>query len=233
MSWLLMLNLLGDGLELPAVHENDRWIYQVTEEKAPAAWTQSRMEFKVTRATASSLYYATQTVGSTQPPREFVAGRDWSRRRDVNGTETTVNQPLQFPLVTGAHWDLSYTEQHPNKAHRSEHWTHHYTVVGVEPVDVPSGHYEAIKIEAEGTWRAEPEPGQTVVQSAVVGGGHTSLATESQQTRTEPATGRTYKAFWYVPEVHRWVRSVEEYYSAGGVRTERYTQELESFDVQP
>jgi hypothetical protein len=43
------------------------------------------------------------------------------------------------------------------------------------------------------------------------------------------ATGRTYKAFWYAPEVKRWVKSVEEYYGSGGVRNESYTTELESF----
>jgi hypothetical protein len=32
-----------------------------------------------------------------------------------------------------------------------------------------------------------------------------------------------------VPEVKRWVKSVEEYYSSGGVRNERYAQELQSF----
>jgi hypothetical protein len=44
-------------------------------------------------------------------------------------------------------------------------------------------------------------------------------------------SGRTYKAFWYVPEVRRWVKSVEEYYGSGGVRNERYTAELESFKL--
>jgi hypothetical protein len=29
--------------------------------------------------------------------------------------------------------------------------------------------------------------------------------------------------------VKRWVKSVEEYYSSGGVRNERYSEELESF----
>jgi hypothetical protein len=50
-----------------------------------------------------------------------------------------------------------------------------------------------------------------------------------QNTTERQVTGRLYKAFWYAPEVKRWVKSVEEYYSNGGVRNERYTQELESF----
>jgi hypothetical protein len=47
------------------------------------------------------------------------------------------------------------------------------------------------------------------------------------------ASGRTYKAFWYVPEVRRWVKSVEEYYASSGVRNEKYTGELESFNLTP
>ena len=43
------------------------------------------------------------------------------------------------------------------------------------------------------------------------------------------ATGRLYKAFWYVPEIGRWVKSDEEYYGSNGVRTQRFTSELESF----
>jgi hypothetical protein len=35
----------------------------------------------------------------------------------------------------------------------------------------------------------------------------------------------------YVPEVRRWVKSVEEYYGNGGVRNERYTGELESLKL--
>ena len=45
------------------------------------------------------------------------------------------------------------------------------------------------------------------------------------------ASGRTYMAIWYVPEVKRWVKSMEEYYTPGGVRNERYVSELERFEV--
>jgi hypothetical protein len=59
------------------------------------------------------------------------------------------------------------------------------------------------------------------------------MVTQAQNTRDEPVSGRTYKAFWYAPEVKRGVKSVEEYYSGSGVRTERYTGELESFKIAP
>ncbi len=88
-----------------------------------------------------------------------------------------------------------------------------------------------MKVEEEGHWTAELEPMQTVVQGAQSTPGSTAMVTQTQTTKAEPVAGRTYKAFWYVPEVKRWVKSVEEYYSASGIRSARYTQELESYQV--
>jgi len=70
-----------------------------------------------------------------------------------------------------------------------------------------------------------------VVQGAQVMQGGATMVTQMQKTTAEPATGRTYKAFWYVPEVKRWVKSVEEYYGSNGVRNERYTGELQSYKL--
>jgi hypothetical protein len=46
-----------------------------------------------------------------------------------------------------------------------------------------------------------------------------------------PISGRSYKAFWYVPGVKRWVKSDEEFFDANGVRNERYLDELASYKV--
>jgi hypothetical protein len=104
-------------------------------------------------------------------------------------------------------------------------------VVGYESVEVPAGKFNALKIEAEGRWTAELEPTQTVVQGAESNSAGTSITSQTQKTADKTVSGRTYKAFWYVPEVRRWVKSVEEYYGSGGVRNERYTGELESFKL--
>jgi hypothetical protein len=149
--------------------------------------------------------------------------------RDVNGKETVVNRPLSFPLSQGRSWDVAYTEESPNKNHKSEKFENRFTVVGFETVEVPAGKFRAMKIESEGHWDAELAPSQSVVQGAESGQSGATLVTQVQKTTARETTGRTYKVFWYVPEVKRWVKSVEEYYSSGGVRNERYTQELESF----
>ncbi|MDR8399263.1 hypothetical protein NE850_23360 [Paraburkholderia sp. USG1] len=213
----------------PALKTGDTWTYVNTFEKAPSVWRQTHDEVSVLRATSAHIYYASKPVGSTQAPNELIAGADWSRERSVNGTEVVVNRPLAFPLSPGKTWSIDYAEQHPNKMHASEKWSTQYRVVDTETVEVPAGKFQAIKVEAEGNWTAQLEPTQTVTQAVQVQQGDTAMVTHAQKTGPVQATGRTYKAIWYVPEIGRWVKSVEEYYASNGVRNERYTSELESF----
>jgi hypothetical protein len=168
--------------------------------------------------------------GSTQTPNEVLAGLDWSRIRSVNGKETVVNRPLAFPLSIGKTWTVRYEEERPNKKFKSEQRTNKFTVVGFETIEVPAGKFKALKIEAEGDWVAELAPAQNVVQGMQSGQGGASIVTRVDNTPAGArATGRIYRALWYVPEVKRWVKSVEEYYTAGGARNESYTSELEFF----
>ena len=228
---LLSLQSLAQTADLPTLRTGDTWVYRDTVEKGPNGWSQSHNEINITRTTSSAIYYASKQSGSTQPGAEKISGADWSRMRDVNGKETVVNRPLDFPLTPGKTWELRYTEQHPNKAHKFEAWSNKFTVVGYETVEVPAGKFSAIKIEAEGRWTAEMEPTSTVVQGAQSQKNNTTMVTQVQKTEATPSSGRTYKAFWYVPEVKRWIKSVEEYYGSNGVRNERYVGELESFKV--
>ena len=221
----------GQSIEAPPLKSGDSWVYKVTEERAPNGWVQNRYEVAVERATSSAIYFSTKQAGSSQAPREIVGGLDWSRIRDVNGKETVVNRPLSFPLTVGKSWETQYTELNPNRAHKSEQWNIKYTVVGYETVAVPAGTFKAMKIEAEGHWNAEIAPGQSVVQGAQTSQNSTTLVTKVETATDKPVSGRIYKAFWYVPEAHRWVKSVEELYGSGGVRSERTTAELESFKV--
>jgi hypothetical protein len=94
---------------------------------------------------------------------------------------------------------------------------------------VPAGTFHALKIEAEGTWSAEIAPSESVVQGAQSNAGGTTLSTQTRKITPHEASGRLYRAYWYVPDVKRWVKAVEENYSSGGVRNERFTDELESF----
>jgi hypothetical protein len=216
-------------LDRPDVRQGDAWVYRTTEEKGASGWSQTRDELTVTRVTPSAIYFTVRQSGSTLAPKELFMGRDWSRMRDVNGTETTVAQPMQFPLSTGKSWTVKFTEENPGKNFRTETWDNKYSVVGYEDIEVPAGKYHALKIEAEGRWSGVLAPGETVVQGAEVHDSATTMATQVQKTTAREVSGRLYKAFWYVPEVKRWVKSVEEDYSNGGVRNVRRTMELESY----
>ena len=113
------------------------------------------VELRVIRVTPSAIFITTKTVGSSQPPKDMFVGLDWSRVRDVNGKETVVNRPLAFPLSDKKTWEVTYTEENPNKKHKSEKLDNRFTVVGYEAVEVPAGKYKALlKIEAEGRWEA-------------------------------------------------------------------------------
>jgi hypothetical protein len=225
------MSVSAQTVNAPIVKAGDTWTYKMTTETGASGWNQTRDDTTVSRVTSSTIYYTVKASGSTQPPKELFAGLDWSRARDIDGKETVVNKPFSFPLTMGKAWEVHYREPHPNKAHRSEEWTHKYTVVGFESIEVPAGKFNALKIEAEGRWTAELEPSQTVVQGAQSNAGGTSMVTQMQKTTEKTVSGRTYKAFWYVPEVRRWVKSVEEYYGNGGVRNERYTGELEALKL--
>ena len=153
------------------------------------------MKSKFPRTTTSTIYFSQKQSDSTQPIKEVFAGLDWARIRDVNGKETVVNKPLSFPLSIGKTWEIQYTEQHPNKAHKYEQMNDKYTVVGYESIDVPAGKFKALKIEVEGKWVAEKEPAQAVIQGAETTQNGTSMTTEVRKTTADTASGRLYKAF--------------------------------------
>jgi hypothetical protein len=228
---LISLSSAAQSIELPSIKAGDTWTYRITTEKGANGWAQSNEEVTVSHATASTIYYTEKQADSTQPAKERVSGVDWSRMRDVNGKETIVNKPFSFPLMVGKTWEIQYTEQHPNSGHRSERWDHKFTVTGFETIEVAAGKFNALKVEEEGHWSAETEPNNTIVQGVRTQQGDTTMVTKAKKTGSAEITGRTYKAFWYVPEVKRWVKSVEEYYGNDGTRNERYTGELLSFKL--
>ncbi|RZF29529.1 hypothetical protein EVC45_11970 [Paraburkholderia sp. UYCP14C] len=228
LSLALPLSAIAQSAPAPDVKPGDTWTYTSTSERGPSGWNQTHEQVTVLRTTSTHIYFESKIVGSTQTPREVIAGADWSRERSVNGTDMVVNRPFVFPLSPGKSWNVEYAEQHPNRVFALQKWNSQYRVVGTETVEVPAGKFQAIKIEAEGDWVAQLEPRQTGTRATQVEQGDTAMITHAQKIGPVQATGRTYKAFWYVPEVGRWLKSVEVYYGSNGVRNERYTTELES-----
>ena len=212
----------------PKLVAGDTWIVQRTVERG-SGWQQTRLELSVAHAGAEMIAVSDKPSGSTMPPIEVLVGADWSRSRSVNGHQTVVNRPLSFPLSIGRTWVIDYTEVNPNRQHSSEHFRTPYKVTGWEDITVPAGTFHALKIEADGEWTATFAPSVSAVSGSRVDAQGSTTVVQTGRTTATTASGRTYKAFWYVPEVKRWVKSVEEYYNAGGVRTDRFTEELESY----
>lgn len=210
---------------------NDTWTYQHTAETRTGGWQQTRVESTVVRVGSRAIALSNHLAGSTAPPVEQLTGLDWSRLRSVNGHETVVNRPLSFPLSIGKTWEVEYAKDHPNRQHSSERIKTTYKVVGWEDITVAAGTFRALKLEAEGEWAAAVAPAVSAMSSARVDAGGTASVVQTDKTSAAVFTGRTYKAFWYVPAVKRWVKSVEDYYDPNGVRYERSADELESFRV--
>ena len=214
----------------PVLVANDSWTYVNTTEIG-TNWRQRHEEVSVTHAGSGSIGISVKEVGSSAPPQEALAGPDWSRVRTVNGHETVVNRPLAFPLSIGKTWTVEYTEDNPNRLHTSEHFRTPYKVVGWEDVTVPAGTFHALKIEADGEWSAAIAPAVGAVAGTRVDRQGATTVMQTNRVQASTTGGHTYHAFWYVPSVKRWVRSVEEYYSATGARTSSYKDEMEAFKL--
>jgi hypothetical protein len=224
---------MAQSITAPTLKEGDTWTYLDTVETGPTGWRQTHDEITVQRVTDAHIYISSKQAGSPSDGHEVIVDADWSRAREISGNEVVVNRPLAFPLQTGKTWKVEYTEPHPsaNPKFSSATWTTKYKVVGYEDVEVPAGKFHAVKIEAEGDWHGELAPSNTVVQAARTQPGQTTLVTQARRVTPEATAGSTYKAFWYAPEVGRWVKSVEEYYGSNGVRSQRFTSELEAYKV--
>jgi len=220
----------AETLGPPRISPNDTWTYQSTVE-GKTGWHQTHVEATVEHAGAGGIATSQKQVGSTMPPTEHLAGADWSRSRNLGGHETVVNRPMAFPLSVGKTWEVEYTEANPNRQHTSEHIRTNYKVVGWEDVTVPAGNFHALKIEADGTWSAAIAPALTAGAGARVDAEGSTTVTQTHRIRAGVVSGRLYKAFWYVPTVKRWVKSVEEYYDSNDTRTSRFAEELESYKV--
>jgi hypothetical protein len=216
----------------PTLRSEDAWTYRRTSETQPNVWRQIHFQGTVLRNSGSTVLLRNSEVDSPNPAREILINSDWSNFRSMSGKETVVHRPFAFPLSVGKTWDLEFTDDHPgNKGHKSETRQLKYRVVGWEEVEVPAGKFKALKIEAEGSWTGEVAP--RVVASAVTQAGTQGTAAVAQTVKVtaETVTGRLYQAYWYSPDVKREVKSIEENYDTNGVRSARFTNELESYKV--
>jgi hypothetical protein len=220
----------ADAVSRPTFTPNDSWSYHLSIQKGGTV-NDSHITVSVMRVGSDSVVVTQKAAANPTHVQSMMFGLDWSRRRSVNGQETTVNQPLSFPLDVGKTWRLEYTEQNPSPQKLRETDVMPYKVVGWEDITVPAGKFHALKIEADGRWTADVSP--RVINNSVVArqGAMAAQTTENSLVKGARVSGRFYKCFWYVPEVKRWVKSTEESYSSNGTLSQSASDELESFSL--
>jgi hypothetical protein len=223
---------VAQNISQPVLQPQDTWTYRRTSETRPEVWRQVHFVGTVLRNSGNTVLLQNKEVDSPNPPREILIDSDWSNFRSLNGKETVVHRPFAFPMSVGKTWDLEFTDDHPgNKGHKSETRRLKYHVVGWEEVEVPAGKFKALKIEADGAWTGEIAPRTAASVVTQAGAQGTTAAAQTVNITAETVTGRLYQAYWYAPEVKREVKSVEENYDTSGVRSARFTNELESYKV--
>lgn len=217
------------SIDAPALKAGDTWVYTYTNENGQHGWAQKDEEVAVERVTSEDVLITLNQKGSNQPPAEELRGLDWSHTTDINGKQQIVSQPLSFPLHEGKTWDLNFTQANPDPKFTSRTIHCKYTAVGWEDVQVPAGKFNALKVECTGEWASTLAPGVNVSTEGSLTQQGTTMVTQSQRVVPHTISGRIYRAYWYVPAVKRYVKSVEESYSTTGYRTSRLTEELDSF----
>jgi hypothetical protein len=223
----------AESIDKPTVRPGDTWIYRSTHQRGLVGH-ETHDVATVVRAGPSDILLSVQEVGSTLPPHDQLVGADWSRFRSVDGKDTVVNQPFNFPLSPSKTWQIEYEDDHPSdRAHRSEQYDEKYIVTGWEDVTVPAGTFKALKIETEGRWTAVLAPNLGAASQTRADAQGSTVVMSTKRVTPQTVTGRLYKAFWYVPAVKRLVKSDEEYFSTTGERASVWTQELESYKVSP
>lgn len=225
---LMCCSAYAQSVDAPPLKAGDSWVYAETVETGPQGFLSKNTLITVERVDSHNVLISAKQDGSNQPPVESMTGLDWSRSRDINGKQQVVNRPLEFPLSQGKKWMVEYTELNPNRLHSSETFHNDYVVTGWEDVQVPAGKFTALKIESEGQWSAVLAPVAVGGTQAVATPGRVTTVSNAQHIAPRTISGRTYKAFWYVPAEKRFVKSVEEYYDIKGVRSQRFTAELKS-----
>ena len=222
------MSATSDAIPAPDIRAGDEWVYRITTDRT-SAFHEETAAIVVDGVTPSAVQLAIRQPGSDKPPLRMLMGRDWSRFRAVNGADTVVARPLDFPLSVGRRWTTRYTELNPNAEHASEEWRTNWSVDGWETVETPAGTFRAMKIVGEGSWTAVVNGGAVGVAAVNRGAGLASSSSRIVPQST--ASGRLYRVFWYAPEVKRWVKSEEDTYSSTAERSEQVIATLQSYKM--
>ena len=218
----------SDVNDAPTLMAGDHWTYAHIWEKGGTVCRPARTEITLQRGLRAGLVVTRRELDSDKAPDQWGIGADWGRWRIAGRRRQDLDRPLAFPLYPGQTWEVDHWTPDPDSMGYDREGVHqHYAVAGWEDVAVPAGRFFAVKIEVTGKWLATPPVGS-------VGQGPRQTDQPAPKTLWQapgPVTGQLYRAYWYVPEVKRWVKQIEVYYDANGAELERHSAQLQDYRV--
>jgi hypothetical protein len=162
----------------PRVRIGDRWRYQLID-RLNGRWL-DEPSFEVTAVEPEIVMRVTSRKPG--PPREERFAGAWSARMEwMYGAELSFDEPvplLPSPIATGG-GSTTVTRYREGADPRWHRWTQSLSVQGWEPIEVPAGRYDCLRVT------------RTIgFSSADIGRGVSSRS----------------DTLWYAPAVNRWVQ---------------------------
>jgi hypothetical protein len=217
----------------PVFNVGDTWVYDRSNERGTSGFTQRRVDLTIDRVDTDTMLVGYKPDGAPIAFEDHRTGLDWSQRHLVDGVETVLGRPFAFPMKVGDTWTADYVEPKPQGRQTFAHFHQNYKVVGWETVTVPAGVFRALKVQEDGVAEARittPASASSAAVATPSGGATVAVAQRAQSGLVHVIT---YAAFYYVPSIKYYVKSVEEEYDSDDVRITRDTDVLVSFRPGP
>ena len=185
------------AIQKPEVREGDRWTYWAMDYFTNLPWYAFQVE--VTYAAGDAIVGVIRKGQET--PADAAWTSSWNATLSPEGTIFNPNEALlRFPMDVGATyavtWDTEleqYSSRGGGQLTLSGHHECTIAIKGWEDVVVPAGTFHVLRIEADGSY-------------------------SRSGTGAFQPVARHKLTIWYAPEINRWVKRTNEYYSNSGKR---------------
>jgi hypothetical protein len=132
-------------------------------------------------------------------------------------------------MSIGRRWSVDFIDTTRRGNQLSNHVRMTYTVVGWEDVDVPAGHFRALKVESRGVDEGMHEFPKVAGAAVIASPGNSTGVSHVQQGGVSQVVTATHDELYYVPAIKSYVKSIEEQYNTDNVRVWRQSRSLVSF----
>lgn len=215
----------------PTYRVDDGWVTDNITEVGTSGFEEHRERDQIERVDGETMVLGAKKDGSPSGFEDHMVGTDLSHRQLVDGQMAATMRPLDFPLRVGKSWSVDYVDSVRRGAQISVHIKRTFTVAGWDDIAVPAGIFHAIRIEAHGVDDAIREVPAMAMAAGAVGSGGGAMMGRSRKGGLVHLLRETNDVLWYVPAVRNWGKTIEEQYTPDGVRSQRITKVLVSYQL--